>query len=392
LLEPKYKFMDIIYNMAFSSMSTIHSMIHFNKKNVSAGFTGNVQLVGNMPQYNVNNDSYGTTLVSSNATASPPTDQPAWFSICGTSNYVVAVTYGLRNTGRNYVSSDAGNTWSGFLDPLLTTFQNNHRQAWISRDGRYRLYTYNYQGIASTTDYGANYRTINITSTDYFGAFVSTGGLVKLITVAGSNSSTRGIYKVSDNGSVISTNRRANGDYRIIKGSDDGTYILVSSSGVMVRSTDSGENFNTVSGIAANDMAVSYTGEYMIASGSGYKLWVSNNYGANWTNITGTNTLQNGLPNTTTTYTSTTTTWGACTISKTGQYMSVAGFFNQGTFQNKAYVFISSNFGLSWTSKLIISTTTDPGISTSTMSYNDDGIPIRIFIATYSNGIYYIDF
>jgi hypothetical protein len=138
-------------------------------------------------------------------------------------------------------------------------------------------------------------------------------------------------------------------------------------------------------------MAVSYTGEYMIASGSGYKLWISSNYGNNWTNITASNALVNGLPNPAI-YTSTTTTWGACTISYTGQYMSVAGFFNQGTFQNKAYVFISSNFGSSWTSKLIISTTTDPGISTSTMSYNDAGIPIRIFIATYANGIFYIDF
>jgi hypothetical protein len=72
--------------------------------------------------------------------------------------------------------------------------------------------------------------------------------------------------------------------------------------------------------------------------------------------------------------------------------MSVAGYFNQGTFATNAYVFISSDFGSSWKSKLIRNTTTDPTILTSTMSYSDDGIPIRIFIATYDLGIFYIDF
>jgi hypothetical protein len=231
-----------------------------------------------------------------------------------------------------------------------------------------------------------------LTTTYYFGAFVSTGGLVKLITIAGGGS-TRGIYTVSDNGSAISTSRKTLGDYRVIKGSDDGRYILVNGgTNAMVRSTDYGESFNSVTGfIVTNDMAVSYTGQYMIASGSGYKLWKSSDFGANWTNITASNALVNGLPNPAI-YTSTTTTWGACTISYTGQYMSVAGFFNQGTFQNKAYVFISSDYGANWKSKLIISTTTDPGISTSTMSYNDTGIPIRLFIATYNDGIFYIDF
>jgi hypothetical protein len=137
-------------------------------------------------------------------------------------------------------------------------------------------------------------------------------------------------------------------------------------------------------------MAISGDGQYMIIAGTGYKLWKTSNYGANWTTITGTG----GLPNTST-YTSITNTWAACSASKTGQYMSVAGYFNQGgTFGTNGYVFISSDYGSNWTSKLISLsiTNSDPGFLTSTMSYNDAGVPIKIFIATYGNGIYYIDF
>lgn len=349
-------------------------------------FNLGVQLVENMPQYNQSNDTYGTTLVSSNATASPPTYPPRWFSICGTGNYLVAVSYGFEETGRNYVSGDAGNSWSGFRGS--TGFRNNHRQAWISRNGQYRLYAYSSAGIAAlSTNYGANYLYTSIS--ECVGAFVSNNGSVKLV------SNGNAIYTVTVNDSAISLSLISTGDYRIIKGSDDGKYILVTSGpNFMLRSINSGVNF-TSTDIIATDMAVSFTGQYMIASGSGntgYKLWISSNYGANWTEITATNTRINGLPDTAT-YTSTTNTWGACTISGTGQYMSVAGFFtDEGPFKHKACLFISSDYGVSWRVKEIISTTADPGISISTMSYNDNGVPIRIFIATFSKGIFYIDF
>ena len=332
--------MDIIYNMAFSSMSTIHSMIHFNKKNVSDGFTGNVQLVGNMPQYNVSANQYGTTLVSSNATASPPTNVPAWFSICGTSNYVIAVSFGFENTGRNYVSSDAGNTWSGFLN-AFTGSKNNHRQAWISRNGAHRLYTYNSSILSSSTDYGINYRTNSPATDSWIGAFVSRDGSVRLA------SSANGIFKITNGSgtSITTSNTTTSRNYGVIKGSDDGRYVLTitNNSGLMSLSTNYGNNWVDTS-INARDTAVNFDGQYMIASTSGYNLWITSNYGTNWSNIKGTNSLQNGLPNTNI-YNTTNISWGGCTISKTGKYMSVAGYFNQGTFATNAYVFISSDFG-----------------------------------------------
>jgi len=386
--------MDIIYNMAFSSISTIHSMIN-KKKNVSGGpFSGSVQLLSM--------DGQDSRSISS-----------TWMSINGTGNYLIAVSYydSARQSlpkSVSYLSTNAGSTWSR-MTSTPTNEGSNFRQASISRDGRFRLYTVNALESSQTfssNDYGTNYTSSTLYTLQ--GAFVSDDGNVKLASSNsnGSFNDSGYIYRIynaptENTFSARVGNQMARGP---IKGSSNGQYVMnQSGSQGMQFSTNYGANWsqltqtNGLNGSTNSnmvDMAISGDGQYMIISGSGYKLWKTSNYGTIWTTITASNTLVNGLPNTST-YTSTTNTWGACTISKTGQYMSVAGYFNEGgTFGTNVYVFVSSDYGSNWISKQINlnSTSTDPALQTSTMSYNDTGVPNKIFIATYGQGIFYIDF
>ena len=375
--------MDIIYNMAFSSISTIHSMI--NKKNISgAVFSGNVQLLSMDGQ---------------------DSRTPTWMSINGTGNYLIAVSF-LPNS-KNYLSTNAGATWTKInSSPIVDNL--NFRQAWISRNGVYRIYSINSPAstqytsgyVSSSSNSGSSYTTTQIRELQ--GAFVSDDGNVKLVSINGGP-----LYRISNSptNNAFSGTVSSNMIRGTIKGSSNGQYLLnYTSNNGMQFSNNYGAIWSSLAGVTGLtgstvsnmcDMAISGDGQYMIIAGTGYKLWKTSNYGANWTTITASNTLVNGLPNTTTPYTSTTNTWSACSASNTGQYMSVAGYFNQGgTFGTNGYVFISSDYGSSWTSKSIplSITNSDPGIITSTMSYNDTGVPIKIFIATYGNGIYYIDF
>jgi hypothetical protein len=381
LLELKYKFMDIIYNMAFSSISTIHSMIN-KKKNVSG-----VQLLSMAGQ--------DSRSISS-----------TWMSINGTGNYLIAVSY-LPNSV-TYLSTNAGSTWTKINStPIVDGL--NLRQAWISRDGVYRIHAINspqnFTGgiVYSSSDSGSTYGN-GTAIRELQGAFVSDDGNVKLVSVNGGK-----LYRIYNSPTTNDfTNRQVSTSTNMIrgtiKGSSNGQYLLNYTGDYgMQFSSDYGANWSQLTqtngltgstGSNMADMAISGDGQYMIIAGTGYKLWKTSNYGTNWTTITASNTLVNGLPNTST-YTSTTNTWAACSASKTGQYMSVAGYFNQGgTFGTNAYVFVSSDYGSNWISKQITlnSTIIDPGLLTSTMSYNDAGVPNKIFIATYSQGIFYIDF
>jgi hypothetical protein len=361
-------------------------MIHFNKKNVSAGFTGNVQLL-------------------SMAGSTSRNISPTWIAVYGTGNYLIAVSYPPNS--RNYLSTDSGATWSRMTNTPTSEGSTNFRQASISRDGKFRLYTVNALNasqIFSTSNNGTNYTTSSDRLT-LQGAFVSDDGNVKLASSNNNSSYSNSgyIYRIINEpnkntfaNDFVGGGRMARGS---IRGSSNGQYVMnQSGSNGMQFSANYGDTWSSLAGVTGltgsavdnmGDMAISGDGKYMIISGTGYKLWLSTNYGSNWTTITG----MGGLPNTST-YISTTNPWGGCTISKDGQYMSVVGYFTDTgtTFQNKAYVFISSNFGVSWNPKEIPLTNTSNIGFLGTMSYNDTGIPIRIFISTYSNGIYYIDF
>lgn len=366
--------------MALSCIGSIHSMANMRKAAAaSSGFSGSVTMLS----------------MAGSTTASIATN---WMSINGTGNYLIATSYGNNPLGRNYLSTDAGVTWTKMSTPVGDG--NNFRQAWVSRDGVYRVYAINQQTGFTAAAYSSNNSGTNYTSTGLTGlqgAFVSDDGNVKLISVNNGliyrifNSPTTNSF-TSTVGSSISRGP--------IKGSSNGQYIICfSNSAGMQFSSNYGATFASLAGAAGltgstttnmNDSAVSGDGQYMIISGAGYKLWKTSNFGATWTTITGTG----GLPNTAI-YTSTTNTWAACTVSKTGQYMSVAGYFNQGsTFGTNGYLFISSDYGVTWTSKLVPLTNTaaDPAFLVSTMSYTDAGVPNRIFTATYGQGIYYINF
>ena len=362
--------------MAFSCMGSIHSMANVTKvAPVSSGFSGSVQRL-----FMAGTDSKS---IASN-----------WMSVTGHNRFIVATSFGFSPQGRNYLSTDGGVTWTKMTTPVGDG--GNFRQAWISKNGVYRVYAINAQsglpatpGAWSSSDSGANYTRTNASFT---GAFVSDNGLVKLASAAGifriSNSPTTNTFSTS-----VSTVAAA-----LIHGSANGQYILTTHFNLGLQlSNNSGASFTAITNRLATGAtngilhsAVSGTGQYMLTSGTGYKLWRSTNFGANWTNITGTG----GLPNPAT-YTF--ISWGNCVMSRSGQYMAVAGAFrNAGTpLGTNAYLFISSDFGVNWTPKIINGFSTaaaDGAILNGAMSSNDSDVPIRIIVATYNEGLYYIDF
>jgi hypothetical protein len=361
--------------MAFSSFGSIHSMLG-KKSGEAPKFTGSVVMLSMA----------GTTTSSISTT---------WMSVNGTGNYLIATSYSTGN-GRNYLSTDAGVTWTKLSTPIGDGA--NFRQAWVSRNGVYRVYSVNQPTSLgySSSDSGSTYATVS--NANLQGAFVSDDGNVKVLSIYGG-----AIYRIYNSpttnafSATVSTNLTQRGQ---LKGSANGQYLMnQSSSNGMQFSSNYGATWSTLVGVSGltgssntnmADMAISGDGQYMIVTGAGYKVWKTSDFGATWTTISGTG----GLPNTSI-YTSTTNTWACCTASKTGQYMSIAGYFNQagGSFSTGGWLFISSDYGVTWTSKSIplTNTATDPAFLTSTMSYTDAGSPNRIFIPTYSQGIYYIN-
>ena len=361
--------------MAFSSIGSIHSMATKTAP-VSSGFSGSVQRL-------FINGTDSKTIANN------------WMSVTGNNRFIVATSYGFSPNGRNYLSTDGGVTWTKMNTPVGDG--GNFRQACISKNGLYRVYAINAQsglpatpGAWSSSDSGANYTRTNAS---YIGAFVSDDGNVKLA------SATNGIFRIFNSPTTNTFSTSVSSvPSSLIYGSANGQYILTNHFNLGIHlSTNYGGTFtaitNRLSGAATNGMcdnAVSGTGQYMLSSGSGYKLWISRDFGANFTNITGTG----GLPNTAT-YTNF-GGWGNCVMSRSGKYMAVVGAFrNAGTpFGTSAYLFISSDFGVNWTSKIIngFDTTLDNSIAFGAMSSNDSDVPIRILVSTYGQGIYYIDF
>jgi hypothetical protein len=359
--------------MAFSSIGSIHSMVNTRKvAPVSTGFSGSVQRL-----FLAGTDS---KIIADN-----------WFSVNGHNRFMVATSYGLSPKGRNYLSTDGGVTWTKMFTPVGDG--GNFRQACISKNGVYRVYSINAtastQGAWSSSNSGANYTRTNAS---YTGAFVSDDGRVKLVSAAG-------IFRIFDspNTNTFSTSVSSVAS-SLIYGSADGQYILTTHFNLGLQlSTNFGASFTAITNRlptgATNGIinsAVSGTGQYMLTSGTGYKLWRSTDFGASFTNITGTG----GLPNPAT-YTF--ISWGNCVMSRSGQYMAVAGAFrNAGTpLGTNAYLFISSDFGVNWTPKIINGFSTaqaDGAIQYGGMSSNDNDVPIRIFVVTFNEGIYYIDF
>jgi len=357
-------------------MGSIHSMANVRKAApVSSGFSGSVLM-----------------LSMAGSTTAAIADN--WMSINGTGNFLIAVSYGTSPKGRNYLSTDAGVTWTKMSTPVGDG--NNFRQAYISRNGVYRVYTVNGVAAYSSSNSGTNYTTTALTGLQ--GAFVSDNGNVKLVSI--NNSTFRRIFN-SPTTNTFTTNVSTSISRGAIIGSSNGQYLLSYSNSAGTQfSSDFGATWSTRAGVAGltgstttnmTDQAVSGDGTTMIISGTGYKLWISRNSGTTWSTLTNTG----GLPNTSI-YTSTTNGWGYCSASLTGQYLCVAGFFNQtgGPYTTGLWAFISSDYGVNWTAKSVPLPTpsVDPGNISSTMSYNDAGDPNRIFIATYGQGIYYINF
>jgi hypothetical protein len=364
--------------MAFSSFGSIHSILR-QKPNKKIGFSGSVSLL----------------YMNASSTA---TISAAWHSVNGTGSKLIAVSYGTTpfSGGVNYISTDGGNTWASSSSP---TTNNNFRQAAISYDGVHVLYCINnssatgtiYTGANCSNNSGSTYGLTQLAACQ--GAFLSDDGNVKIIAI-----NNFGFYRIynSPTTNTFSTSISYATALGSIKGSSNGQYLLINSGLGTLFSNNYGASWSSLAGVSGitgsttSNMgigAVSGNGQYILVHGTGYLVWLSTNYGSTWTTISG----LRGLPNTSI-YTSTTTSWGCAAINYSGQYMTICGYFNQtgGPYSTGGYVFISSNYGSTWTAKTIplVTASSDPAFQLSTITYDSNKTPIKLFITSYAQGIY----
>jgi hypothetical protein len=345
----------------------------------------------------------------------------SWQNISMSANgqYIII---GNNSAGSLYLSNNFGNTWTV---PAGTPTNSNWSDVTISNSGQYMTACNNTTGyIYYSSDYGITWRTFTniITSNSWINISISSTGLYVIASISGGavymnsmiNSanitSQVGISnlipqytldvsgQLNTNQGLVTTGITPSTvvyqqnwapvpalptqaiDWNSVAMSSTGQYILVgyNSAGYgLWLSTNYGSNWSQITNAHTNGnyrgMAVSSTGQYMIAATNETvgKIYFSDSYGTNlsWKqlNLSGTN----GLP------TATNSGWIGAAISSTGQYMLLALYSNPGN------MYLSTNFGVSWS--LIT------GVPTSTTNYFVPSISATgqyMLITNYINGSY----
>jgi len=146
----------------------------------------------------------------------------------------------------------------------------------------------------------------------------------------------REIYRSTDFGVTWSDMNNGAKDYGDIAVSGDGSTILVCErSGPLHRYTSYWSQL-PLSNSSFRDVAISYTGQYMIVTTTD-KAYVSNDYGASWTLKFNNDVLLSD-----------------CTMNSTGQYMVICSSrepSNTGAV-GSGRIYVSSNYGETWTPML----------------------------------------
>jgi photosystem II stability/assembly factor-like uncharacterized protein len=274
---------------------------------------------------------------------------PTEISISANGQYVAVVT-GVGSFGQIYLSTNFGVTFS-LISPSPATsidISGGFCQNWsgyaMSANGQYHTAVIN-----GATPYNSNFNysgNIYISSdygTTFYSNTSSTNGL--------------GLSTIGWTNVVIS----ANGQYQTAVATSPNSGIYVSSNYGISWSQQ-------IANILFSTNAISMTGQYQVAISAtgilGTSIYLSSNYGLTWA------TLSSIYPSSTSLTTS--VTLNNIAISATGQYMSIISSTN---------MYISSNFGKSW-SQAIISATSFTSIS---MSANGQ----YQMVTSSNSGIYY---
>jgi hypothetical protein len=274
--------------------------------------------------FNANNSNFSTQTGTSYSTfASQSITTQAWLSVSISSNgQVMAACSSNSAGGYVYLSNNSGTTWTA--STTLSTSQLNFSSVALSQTGQYILASVTSGNLYVSANTGSSWTTISsVPVQSWTDVFVSSTGQVMVAVGTAIQP-------------YVSTNF--------------GTTWSISTLG-------SAQNYSAVT--------TSATGQYIAASASGGQIYLSTNTGTNWS------VLSN----------STTANWTSISMSGTGQIIIASA---NGPV-NAQSLYLSNNFGLTWTSLNNISALPNNG-SWSGVSISTDGLRI---VATTNTGYIY---
>jgi hypothetical protein len=236
----------------------------------------------------------------------------------------------ISSTYLVYVSSNYGQTWSGSTTANGLTANNiNFVKVSVSSSGQYQVISYQSGGAPAggvfiSSNYGQTWTNVSSGSTvQMMGVAISGNG--QYIILGSNYNATSYIYISSNYGLTwtATSQQIVNGSEVVI--SNTGQYMLATNlSNNVFLSSNYGANWSQLPNYGAM-LAISSSGQYIAVGSTSTGTYISSNYGASFT-------LNSSLINI-----------GGISISSTGQYM-IAHVFSSGL------IWVSSNYGLSWTS------------------------------------------
>lgn len=301
-------------------------------------------------------DNYGVSWTGITVANGLPTNlQWSQVSVSSTGEYMLAASSGTGalSNGYSYLSINYGVTWTTVPIPVATAPTTNNMSAGISGTGQYMTICYD-KGVYYSNNFGSTWSLQTgfptnglymFTSMSTNGQYIltsigSSSGLVYLSTgkITGNNTSTLTTgtnYGMNSTWNAI-TNISSSATKEGTAISSSGQYMYAGGSGIgLWWSQNFGVNWaQNTTGVPTNgaiqQIGISLTGQYVLVSVAGYGMYLSSNYGQNFALIGG--TLTN------------TFTWYVAAVSGTGQYM-ICGSNNT----SQQALFISTNYGVAWT-------------------------------------------
>lgn len=269
------------------------------------------------------------------------------------------VNFGI-NSYKFYISNDYGNNWR-----VIDGYINNWIDVAMSSDGKYQtainLTSSPYYNIYVSNDYG-NTWILKATSVQSCTRIaLSSNGKTQII----SRYSSSLAYSISnDYGNTWTDGQDLGNGCSSPAISSDGKYILLpsaSSTNKIFVSNNYGQSFNEYgpSSVGFGSAAMSSNGQYQIVGANNGYIYVSSNYGINWTQKTSFTYI--GPKG-----------WNAISMSSDGKYIAASTVFS--------YIYVSYDYGQTWLEK------TDTSSFWKSIEISSNG---KYIIATNGNNIYF---
>ncbi|NDG33385.1 hypothetical protein EB118_25435, partial [bacterium] len=257
----------------------------------------------------------------------------------------------------------------------------------ISSNGKYQYIT-STDGIRVSTDYGVNFNLSSAPNTTF--NYISCDSTGKYVTAVINNGTTYyGIYISNDYGTtwrqarMIDNTLTPNQYYNAISVSGNGRYqvvvimmLLPSNSSVYV-SNNYGENWsNVIPNPSSNSwVSINYSGQYQsIVAFNVEPPKYSHDYGLTWNKAR--DMSNNILPN---------GEWSSIAVSSTGQYQTAT--IKANTANSSTNIYYSTNYGVNWSIAKLIDDTNLPSVSYVNVGMSADG-QYQVCVA-YNNNIFY---